>query len=136
MPGIAPEQVESGERSLWRYRAALPPLAGEPISMGEGRTPLVPRAVGGAEALLKCEWFMPTGSFKDRGASVMLSLLREFEAEPGRCYLLRLLGDRNPGALFVNGVALERFSRHRGGGRSGGTGCRSGPPARARGAAR
>jgi threonine synthase len=26
--------------------------------------------------LLKCEWFMPTGSFKDRGASVMLSLLR------------------------------------------------------------
>jgi threonine synthase len=30
----------------------------------------------GAPALLKCEWFMPTGSFKDRGASVMLSLLR------------------------------------------------------------
>jgi threonine synthase len=26
--------------------------------------------------LLKCEWFAPTGSFKDRGASVMLSLLR------------------------------------------------------------
>ncbi|MBN8907046.1 MAG: pyridoxal-phosphate dependent enzyme, partial [Rhodospirillales bacterium] len=25
---------------------------------------------------LKCEWQMPTGSFKDRGASVMLSLLR------------------------------------------------------------
>jgi threonine synthase len=25
---------------------------------------------------VKCEWFMPTGSFKDRGASVMLSLLR------------------------------------------------------------
>ena len=76
LPGIAPEQVESGERSLWRYRAALPPLAGDPISMGEGCTPLVPRRIGGAEALLKCEWFMPTGSFKDRGASVMLSLLR------------------------------------------------------------
>jgi threonine synthase len=28
------------------------------------------------EALFKCEWFMPSGSFKDRGASVMLSLLR------------------------------------------------------------
>ena len=26
--------------------------------------------------LLKCEWFNPTCSFKDRGASVMLSLLR------------------------------------------------------------
>jgi len=76
MPGIAPEQVESGERSLWRYRAALPPLRGEPISMGEGCTPLLPRMIAGARALLKCEWFMPTGSFKDRGASVMLSLLR------------------------------------------------------------
>jgi threonine synthase len=32
--------------------------------------------IGGASALVKCEWFMPTGSFKDRGASVMLSLLR------------------------------------------------------------
>ncbi|WP_135467972.1 threonine synthase [Crenalkalicoccus roseus] len=76
MPGLAPEAIESGERSLWRYRAALPPLAGEPISMGEGCTPLLPRAIAGATALLKCEWMMPTGSFKDRGASVMLSLLR------------------------------------------------------------
>jgi threonine synthase len=76
MPGIGRDDIQQGERSLWRYRAALPLLAGEPISMGEGRTPLVPRAFGGATALLKCEWFMPTGSFKDRGASVMLSLLR------------------------------------------------------------
>lgn len=76
MAGMTPEEVESGERSLWRYRAALPPLAGEPISMGEGCTPLVERRIAGAMALLKCEWFMPTGSFKDRGASVMLSLLR------------------------------------------------------------
>ena len=48
----------------------------EPITMGEGCTPLIRRALHGAPALLKCEWFMPTGSFKDRGASVMLSLLR------------------------------------------------------------
>jgi threonine synthase len=32
--------------------------------------------VAGVRVLLKCEWFNPTGSFKDRGASVMLSLLR------------------------------------------------------------
>jgi threonine synthase len=76
LPGLTPEGIDRGERSLWRYRAALPPLTGAPISMGEGCTPLVPRSVGGATALLKCEWFMPTGSFKDRGASVMLSLLR------------------------------------------------------------
>ena len=64
-------------RSIWRYAAALPFLPGRPISMGEGCTPLVEMPVGAGTALLKCEWFMPTGSFKDRGASVMLSLLRE-----------------------------------------------------------
>jgi threonine synthase len=48
----------------------------DPITMGEGCTPLIRRSLHGAPALLKCEWFMPTGSFKDRGASVMLSLLR------------------------------------------------------------
>lgn len=76
LPGIDRDAVRPGERSIWRYAAALPFVPDEPISMGEGCTPLIPRRIGGATALLKCEWFMPTGSFKDRGASVMLSLLR------------------------------------------------------------
>jgi threonine synthase len=77
LPGIGPADIDRERRSLWRYRAALPALPDAAIiSMGEGRTPLLPRRIAGAEALLKCEWFMPTGSFKDRGASVMLSLLR------------------------------------------------------------
>lgn len=75
LPGIGRAQVIGGERSLWRYRAALP-FDAEAISMGEGCTPLLRRTLHGAEVHLKCEWFMPTGSFKDRGASVMLSLLR------------------------------------------------------------
>jgi threonine synthase len=76
LPGIRREEVGVGVRSLWRYRAAFPLQPDEPITMGEGCTPLVRRTLHGAPALLKCEWFMPTGSFKDRGASVMLSLLR------------------------------------------------------------
>jgi threonine synthase len=76
LPGIGRDAIRAEERSLWRYAAALPFLPDDPISMGEGCTPLVPRVIAGASALLKCEWFMPTGSFKDRGASVMLSLLR------------------------------------------------------------
>ena len=76
MPGIERTQIETGTRSLWRYRAALPMPGVEPITMGEGCTPLLPRRIDGGRAYLKCEWFMPTGSFKDRGASVMLSLLR------------------------------------------------------------
>lgn len=77
LPGITRAQIDTTTRSLWRYRAALPMQAADPITMGEGCTPLVPRSLGGATALLKCEWFMPTGSFKDRGASVMLSFLRQ-----------------------------------------------------------
>jgi hypothetical protein len=54
------------------------------------------------------------GNFGFEGASVWL--LRTFAAQPGRRYVLYLTGDRNPGALFVNGVAVERFSRHKSGG--------------------
>lgn len=76
LPGIRRDAIRQEDRSLWRYAAALPFVPEDPISMGEGCTPLVSRVIAGASALLKCEWFMPTGSFKDRGASVMLSLLR------------------------------------------------------------
>lgn len=77
LPGIGRDDIVRADRSLWRYRAALPFLPAQPITMGEGCTPLVERRISAGTALLKCEWFMPTGSFKDRGASVMLSLLRD-----------------------------------------------------------
>jgi threonine synthase len=77
MPGIRRNAIDTAVRSLWRYRAALPFQPGEPITMGEGGTPLLRRTFDGETVSLKCEWMMPTGSFKDRGASVMLSLLRE-----------------------------------------------------------
>ncbi|HEX3350644.1 MAG TPA: threonine synthase [Acetobacteraceae bacterium] len=76
LPGITRDAIDTGTRSLWRYRAALPMQADQPITMGEGCTPLVQRRIHGADVFAKSEWFMPTGSFKDRGASVMLSLLR------------------------------------------------------------
>jgi threonine synthase len=76
LSGMTRARIDRATRSLWRYRAALPFPVDDPITMGEGCTPLLARTLHGARALLKCEWFMPTGSFKDRGASVMLSLLR------------------------------------------------------------
>ena len=76
LPGIARGDIRHEVRSLWRYSASLPFVPDDPITMGEGCTPLVSREIAGCRALLKCEWFMPTGSFKDRGAAVMLSLLR------------------------------------------------------------
>ena len=75
LPGIGRAEIEDA-RSLWRYRAALPLPVADPITLGEGCTPLIRRPVAGVPVHLKCEWFSPTGSFKDRGASVMLSLLR------------------------------------------------------------
>lgn len=77
LPGLTRDRIDTGTRSLWRYRAAFPLQSPDPITMGEGCTPIVARSIDGATALLKCEWFMPTGSFKDRGASVMISLLRD-----------------------------------------------------------
>jgi threonine synthase len=76
LPGLTRVQIDTTERSLWRYRAALPFPVSNPISLGEGMTPLIPRTLHGVRVLLKCEWMNPTGSFKDRGASVMLSMLR------------------------------------------------------------
>ena len=76
LAGLHRGDIEGGTCSLWRYAAALPFQPETRISLGEGCTPLLARRLHGAEVMLKCDWMMPTGSFKDRGASVMLSLLR------------------------------------------------------------
>jgi threonine synthase len=46
------------------------------VTLGEGWTPLVPGEWEGAPVLYKLELAMPTGSFKDRGMTVMVSYLR------------------------------------------------------------
>jgi threonine synthase len=76
--GISREDIVKSDRSLWRYRAALPVAITNPITMGEGCTPLVQKAWGDFRPFFKLEWFNPTGSFKDRGTTVMLSYLRQF----------------------------------------------------------
>jgi len=75
--GIAREDIDGRARSLWRYRAALPVPIADPITLGEGCTPLVQQSWADLRPFFKLEWFNPTGSFKDRGSSVMLSFLRQ-----------------------------------------------------------
>ncbi|MCU1506790.1 MAG: pyridoxal-5-phosphate-dependent protein subunit beta [Microbacteriaceae bacterium] len=75
LPGIGRGDIDSAERSQWRYRAALPVPMDSWVSLGEGCTPLLPALVGGVRVRVKPEWFNPTGSFKDRGTSVMMSVL-------------------------------------------------------------
>ncbi|MEO6795708.1 MAG: pyridoxal-phosphate dependent enzyme [Candidatus Dormibacter sp.] len=56
---------------LWRYRAELG-IRGEPVTLGEGGTPLMPHD----RWLLKLEGLSPTGSFKDRGAATVITAAR------------------------------------------------------------
>jgi threonine synthase len=60
--------------TLWRYRDALP-LAKDTdaVSLGEGYTPIVYGRVGGVPVYLKQDHLFPSGSFKDRGAAVLVS---------------------------------------------------------------
>jgi threonine synthase len=77
LPGIGRADIDRAKRSLWRYAASFPVAVDAPITMGEGMTPLIERAFRRGTAHFKLEWFAPTGSFKDRGASVMISTLRQ-----------------------------------------------------------
>jgi threonine synthase len=43
--------------------------------LGEGGTPLVGVKIGEGSVFFKCEYLNPTGSFKDRGSSVLASVL-------------------------------------------------------------
>lgn len=62
--------------SLWRYGAVLPVRAGEAVSLGETITPLVAASVDGVTVRFKLDFLLPTGSYKDRGAAVLLAVLR------------------------------------------------------------
>ncbi|MFC4376354.1 pyridoxal-phosphate dependent enzyme [Nocardia halotolerans] len=76
--GLDRSDIDVAARSLWRYRAALPVVFSDPISLGEGSTPLLEREwERGGRPLFKLDFLNPTGSFKDRGTSVMLSYLRD-----------------------------------------------------------
>jgi threonine synthase len=77
LPGIRRQDIDRGTRSVWRYRAALPLQVDQPVSLGEGCTPLHRGSFDGKSCSFKLEWFSPTGSFKDRGASVLVSCLRQ-----------------------------------------------------------
>ncbi|GAB3707418.1 threonine synthase [Mariniluteicoccus flavus] len=75
LPGITRDEVDLRTRSVWRYRAALPDAFNREVSLGEGLTPLVPTRVDGDELLFKLDYCNPTGSFKDRGVSTMITAL-------------------------------------------------------------
>ncbi|PYL73786.1 MAG: threonine synthase [Verrucomicrobia bacterium] len=73
------ETLFAREKSLWRYREVLPlPSDVEPVSLGEGGTPLL-RAQSldqDVDLWIKDESLNPTQSFKARGMSVAVSMAK------------------------------------------------------------
>lgn len=80
---ITPDDIGAGPASLWRYAPLLP--AADPhnaVTLGEGWTPLIKTdrladALGCRQLWVKDEGRNPSGTFKDRGATVALTRYRE-----------------------------------------------------------
>ncbi|HEU5465692.1 MAG TPA: pyridoxal-phosphate dependent enzyme, partial [Gemmatimonadales bacterium] len=82
-PGHPPAEVKSllkdRRRNMWRYREWLPLADGEqPITLGEGGTPLLPlgrlgKKAGFEHLFVKDEGLNPTGSFKARGLAAAVT---------------------------------------------------------------
>ena len=77
-PAFNPHGLTGQPYNLWRYHDVIPLERGDSyVSLGEFLTPLVPIELGGRMILIKQEQLFPTGSYKDRGAAVLISKARE-----------------------------------------------------------
>jgi threonine synthase len=72
---VDPAVLEQRPQWMWRYREVLP--AADPVTLGEGWTPLVPAGPG---VWVKDESVNPTGSFKDRGMAMAVTMARHLGA--------------------------------------------------------
>ena len=79
---VTPEVIARRPPSLWRYRELLPlPLDVEPVTLGEGMTPLLPCPALGKQLGLNKLWVkdesqLPTGTFKSRGQTACVSMAK------------------------------------------------------------
>jgi threonine synthase len=75
-PQFQADQIRTEDPTLWRYGALLPvDPSWEPVTLGEGGTPLLRTDWDGQLLHLKLEFTAPSGSFKDRGAAVLVTAL-------------------------------------------------------------
>lgn len=77
---FAPSLIDEKRGGLWRYAAILP-VRKAPVTLGEGWTPLISDEWAGRDLYWKMDAWMPTGSYKDRGVSVMVNWFIEQGAE-------------------------------------------------------
>ena len=79
---VTPGEIAKRPPNLWRYRELLPlPSDVEPVTLGEGMTPLLKcnrlgTRLGLENLFVKDESQLPTGSFKSRGQTVAVSMAK------------------------------------------------------------
>ena len=81
--------VSFNGRGVWRYRSLLPKVE-RIVTLSEGDTPLVKaerlgESLGLKNLYVKFEGANPTGSFKDRGMTVAVSIALKFHAKSVAC---------------------------------------------------
>ena len=75
-PGLTRGEIDTTKYSVWRYAKALLVEAKDAVTLGEGWTPLVDGKLDGISVTMKLEFMMPTGSFKDRGMTTLITYLK------------------------------------------------------------
>ncbi len=79
---VSPAEIAKRPPNLWRYRELLPlPADVEPVTLGEGMTPLLKcdrlgKQLGLSNLYVKDESQLPTGSFKSRGMAAAISMAK------------------------------------------------------------
>ncbi|MCX7411064.1 MAG: threonine synthase [Planctomycetales bacterium] len=79
---LTKEKLRERPLDMWRYRELLPvPFETEPVSLGEGQTPLLPcpriaSRYGLEQLWIKDESHLPTGSFKSRGLAMAITMAK------------------------------------------------------------
>jgi len=73
-PEFDAEQIAGRKPTMWRYRESIPVGEAAPlVSFDEGFTPLLRVALDETPVWIKQDHLFPTGSYKDRGAAVLIS---------------------------------------------------------------
>jgi threonine synthase len=98
-PGLTRDEIDTSRRSVWRYAKAMLVDAQDAVTLGEGWTPLICGKLDGVAVTLKLEFMMPTGSFKDRGMTTLITYLKS-------CGILSVLEDSSGNA----GASLAAYS--------------------------
>lgn len=101
-----PDSLAHRPPTIWRYREALGvDEDATAVTLGEGMTPLIDACLDRQRVGIKVDYLCPTGSYKDRGSSVMLTQLKAWG-------LTRIIEDSsgNAGASIAAYAALARIS--------------------------